>query len=631
MALNQAQAQQGNIAKADTAVKTVGLFLVKNKARIANALPSNLTPDRMLSIVMTEIRKVPALAECDQASLFGAVIQASQLGLEIGSHLGHCYLIPFKNKQKGITECQFIVGYRGMIDLARRSGQIISLQAHAVYENDEFDFAYGLEERLDHVPARSDKGDMIAVYAVAKLVGGGHQIEVMWKSDVDLVAKSFGPWKDHYEEMAKKTVIRRLFKYLPVSIELQTAVSQDEKAESDVSQDNSSIIDVDFDIAPHDQGGTTSIKQQPNQPKPTKGNFMSNTNLAVVVTEETISDLCHVDMTPAVVTADLSKANAMLDDYLVKYDVIVTEDGVKGAKKDAAELRKVAKHVDGMRKDFEKQVMGNWPEQSESIKAIVTRLTDTAKAIADQAKKFEEQRLVDIRDALIDTLNANRNVESVDDEFRTSSIDDLVKLGAMTEKGSITAATVSKIKQLVSNEKALQMQTEMRLLKLENESYRAGLAAPLTRAHVETFLFADDTTYQSRLEAMLESEKERQAVAERKVREQVQAEQPKAEALPATNEAMESMVADMVSNSMLEEPAVEPVSNEQINHVEPTIEKQIEFAYGPLDAISKASFIKTTRSAIEAIAITEIPEGNIGIWTSEGLIVEIIRHASPKQ
>lgn len=223
----------------------------KIKAQMALALPKHMTSDRLARIALTEIRKVPALAKCDQTSFLGAIMQCAQLGLEPGGALGHAYLLPFENRKKGITEVQFIVGYRGMIDLARRSGQIVSLTARTVHEHDEFSYQYGLNEDLKHVPATGDRGALLYVYAVAKLKDGGVQFEVMSRSDVDKVraqskAGNYGPWQTHYEEMAKKTVIRRLFKYLPVSIELATAVTMDEKAESGVDQDNSSILTGEY-------------------------------------------------------------------------------------------------------------------------------------------------------------------------------------------------------------------------------------------------------------------------------------------------------------------------------------------------------------------------------------------------
>lgn len=219
------------------------------QAEISTALPAHIKPERLARIALTEFRKTPQLANCDPKSFLGAVIQCAQLGLEPGSGLGHAYLLPFKNNKANRTDVQFIIGYRGMIDLARRSGQIVSLQAHAVYEGDHFDFAYGLDERLEHVPTDdvANRGGLKAVYAVAKLKGGGHQVEVMWKSEVDQIRSqskggNSGPWQSHYEEMAKKTVIRRLFKYLPVSVEMQRATMLDEHADSGL-QDNHNFYD----------------------------------------------------------------------------------------------------------------------------------------------------------------------------------------------------------------------------------------------------------------------------------------------------------------------------------------------------------------------------------------------------
>lgn len=243
--------------------KTIGEFLVDQKKQIEAALPKHLNADRMLRIVMTEIRKTPKLKQCTLPSLIGSVIQCAQLGLEPGSALGHAWLIPYDiNRKVGntwekTTECQFTLGYRGMIDLARRSGQVISLSAHVVYSNDQFDFEYGLRETLRHVPTQNaDRGSLIAVYAIAHLVGGGHQIRVMYKNEIDLArARSKtpdkGPWVTDYDEMAMKTVIRRLFKYLPVSIEIQKAVMLDEAGDRG-EQFNGNVIEGEVDIRSFD-------------------------------------------------------------------------------------------------------------------------------------------------------------------------------------------------------------------------------------------------------------------------------------------------------------------------------------------------------------------------------------------
>jgi len=226
---------------------TIRDLMVQQKDQIALALPKHMNPDRLIRVSMTAIRKNPKLLNCTHTSLLGAIIQAAQLGLETDGALGHAYLVPYK------TECQLQIGYRGMIDIARRSGQIVSISARVIYENDHFEYGYGLDERLEHVPNMDDPGEAIGAYAVAKLQGGGYQFEVLSMKQLDEAKKSSpgarkpdSPWHNHWDEMARKTAVRRLFKYLPVSVEIQRAVGLDEMAESGVSQNlDGLVIDID--------------------------------------------------------------------------------------------------------------------------------------------------------------------------------------------------------------------------------------------------------------------------------------------------------------------------------------------------------------------------------------------------
>ncbi|EFH1381229.1 exodeoxyribonuclease VIII [Escherichia coli] len=211
--------------------------------------------ERMIRIATTEIRKVPALGNCDTMSFVSAIVQCSQLGLEPGSALGHAYLLPFgnKNEKSGKKNVQLIIGYRGMIDLARRSGQIASLSARVVREGDEFSFEFGLDEKLIHRPGENEDAPVTHVYAVARLKDGGTQFEVMTRKQIELVrsqskAGNNGPWVTHWEEMAKKTAIRRLFKYLPVSIEIQRAVSMDEKEPLTIDPADSSVLTGEYSV-----------------------------------------------------------------------------------------------------------------------------------------------------------------------------------------------------------------------------------------------------------------------------------------------------------------------------------------------------------------------------------------------
>jgi recombination protein RecT len=213
------------------------------KKQLEAALPRHITADRLARVVVTELRKNPRLQQCDQTSFFGALMVCAQLGLEPCGALGHAYLIPYGK------EVQLIIGYKGMIDLTRRSGQVISLSVRAVCENDEFSYSFGLNESLTHTPASGDRGALTHVYAVAKLKDGGIQFDVLSRTEIEKIrnqskAGKFGPWVTHFEEMAKKTVIRRLFKYLPVSIEMQRAIALDEG--TDVGLKASDFIEGEF-------------------------------------------------------------------------------------------------------------------------------------------------------------------------------------------------------------------------------------------------------------------------------------------------------------------------------------------------------------------------------------------------
>lgn len=230
---------------------TLKKLLEVSKKEIEAALPRHLTPERMLRIALTEARKNPQLLDCTQASFIGAIIQAAQLGLEPGGALGHCYLVPFNNRKKGIQEVQFMVGYRGMMDLAGRSERVSHVIARAVYAGDHFEYEFGIEEKLTHKPGDiSKRGNLTHVYAIAFLKTGGKLFDVMTMPEVEdsrsrSRAKDSGPWVTDYEAMAKKSVVRRLFKFMPVSIEIQQAVGLDELNDADQAQDLGSVIEVE--------------------------------------------------------------------------------------------------------------------------------------------------------------------------------------------------------------------------------------------------------------------------------------------------------------------------------------------------------------------------------------------------
>ncbi len=204
-------------------------FLEKQKSQLAAALPKHVHPDRMIRLACTEFSKNKLLQKCTPASVFGAIIQASQLGLEIGV-LGQAYLVPYKNNKEQTYEAQFIPGYKGLISLARRSGEVTSIETHIVYAGDKFDLRLGLDTHLEHVPfLEGDRGQPRLVYGVAKFRDGGHHFEWMSIGDVNKIrqrskSRDNGPWVTDYEQMVRKTLIRRMANYLPMSIELQQAI-----------------------------------------------------------------------------------------------------------------------------------------------------------------------------------------------------------------------------------------------------------------------------------------------------------------------------------------------------------------------------------------------------------------------
>lgn len=242
-------------------------LLMKSKDQIKVALPRHLTPDRFLRVILTSIRKNPLLLECEEKSLLAAVMQSAQLGLEPDGILGHAYLIPYRNKKHNRYEAQLQIGYRGFIELARRSGRVQSIQAHVVYEKDEFQIAYGLDEKLHHVPARGDRGAPIGVYAIARFTDGSYHFEFLWKEDVERIRKKSQvpdseAWQEFWEEMWKKTAIRRLAKYLPLAPELSRAAALDEYAEQGLQTEYIDIEPVPEPVEEPDR------PQQEAQPAP---------------------------------------------------------------------------------------------------------------------------------------------------------------------------------------------------------------------------------------------------------------------------------------------------------------------------------------------------------------------------
>ena len=242
--------------------KTMQEYIKVMEKEIAKALPSVITPERFTRITLSALSSNPKLAETTPQSFLGAMMTAAQLGVEPNTPLGQAYLIPYRNK--GVLECQFQLGYKGLIDLAYRSGEVSTIQAHTVYENDEFHYEYGLDPKLKHIPAKVDRGEPIYFYAVFRTKDGGYGFGVMSKEDVEKHAKrysqayksGFSPWQTNFEEMAKKTVLKKTLKYAPLKSEFVRGLSTDETVKKELAEDMYAVpnaIDIDAIPAKEDQ------------------------------------------------------------------------------------------------------------------------------------------------------------------------------------------------------------------------------------------------------------------------------------------------------------------------------------------------------------------------------------------
>jgi recombination protein RecT len=227
----------------------------KARPSMAAVVPKHLNVDKLTKIALVAISKNPKLLACTPQSILQSVMEASQLGLDCGGILGSAYLVPFKKNWKDDNgnwqsrqEAKLITGYRGLIDLARRSGQIDTIEAHPVYPGEEFELEFGLSPRLVHKPKLDvvksnivgsgktavEISTAITFYAVARLKDGGTQVEVMSRADVDRIrarsrSADDGPWVTDYDEMGRKTAVRRICKYLPLSPELVDRIMQEDE------------------------------------------------------------------------------------------------------------------------------------------------------------------------------------------------------------------------------------------------------------------------------------------------------------------------------------------------------------------------------------------------------------------
>lgn len=279
MATNEAVKNQlatkasGAVQKQVSPEQSLNAMLKRMGPEIQRALPKHLDADRIARIAMTAVRTTPKLLECDQMSFIAAIMQSAQLGVEPNTGLGQAYLIPYGK------QVQFQLGYKGLIDLAVRSGQYKAIYAHEVYANDEFEFSYGLVKDLIHKPAAMPDGEPIGYYAVYHLQNGGYDFVYWTRERIENHAQKFSqavqkgwtsPWKTNYDAMAKKTVLKEVLKYAPKSIELQKTVEADSTIKTEISEDMSNVIDVTDYTVMDDQPEVIEEKpvEEPKDKKP---------------------------------------------------------------------------------------------------------------------------------------------------------------------------------------------------------------------------------------------------------------------------------------------------------------------------------------------------------------------------
>lgn len=245
--------------------KTIYDIIKAGEKQFAAALPKHLNSERFTRIAITTIRQNPKLAECNAESLLGSLMTIAQLGLEPGV-LGQCYLIPYG------TECQLQLGYKGMIELLRRTGQLSDIYAYPVYSNDEFSIEYGLERTLKHIPAFTNpegRGEIVGFYSVAILKDGTRAFEYMTKNEVVSHEEKYrkgkfknNVWEKNFEEMALKTVTKKMLKWLPISVELVENLRKDEQVHKLDEKTNEIKSEYMEDVINYDEDGVI-VEEKP--------------------------------------------------------------------------------------------------------------------------------------------------------------------------------------------------------------------------------------------------------------------------------------------------------------------------------------------------------------------------------
>lgn len=217
------------------------------------AMPKGAEAQQLVRDALTCLRTNPQLAECDPQSVLGGLMTVSQLGLRVGV-LGHSWLLPFWDNRSKSRKAQLIIGYQGYRELAQRTGQIDTIIARPVHENDHFDLDYGVADNLVHKPElRGERGEAIGYYAIVKYTTGGYAFWYMSKTEVeqhrdrnamarDKSGRIVGPWRDNFDAMAGKTVFLQLARWMPKSTELASAIEADNSVRLDTAMSPDAMV-----------------------------------------------------------------------------------------------------------------------------------------------------------------------------------------------------------------------------------------------------------------------------------------------------------------------------------------------------------------------------------------------------
>lgn len=236
----------GQIVPYKDKIKALQTLLNNRTDALSQLLPRGVSADRLKRTAISCVAENPKLAECTAASFVGACLKAAQCGVELGGAIGEAYLVPYGNK------ATFMLGYKGLIKMAANGGEIRKISAFEVMEGDHFAYELGLNERLEHRPC-CDRGEILYFYAIATFKDGSKQFEVMSKSQVDEIrarsrSSSSGPWKTDYVMMGRKTVIRRLCKYLPLATEVLDHILREEQVELGIQRPETLNAEVDEQV-----------------------------------------------------------------------------------------------------------------------------------------------------------------------------------------------------------------------------------------------------------------------------------------------------------------------------------------------------------------------------------------------